>query len=101
MLYQICGDNEDGSVDEDYYVGEDEYDSSYDYTNSKYLKSDDQNSMVAGSYIQNRSLLDDESQGRRRRLARQRTNKDDDKYERVRTGAINIKPQRASKRVVE
>ncbi len=55
MLYNIClGDTSDSSQvdeDEENYVGEEDYDSEYyGYTNSNYLKSDNQNSLVDQGY---------------------------------------------------
>ena len=54
MLYNIClGDTSDSSQldDEEYEVGEEDYDSEYyGYTNSNYLKSDQQNSLVDQGY---------------------------------------------------
>ena len=55
MLYNIClGDLRDSSQvdeDEENYVLEEDYDSEYyGYTNSNYLKSDNQNSLVDQGY---------------------------------------------------
>ncbi len=54
MLYNIClGDTSDSSQldDEEYEVGEEDYDSEYyGYTNSNYLKSDQENSLVDQGY---------------------------------------------------
>lgn len=61
MLYQICqGDFSDGSFrnDDDFYsYASEDYGSSYDdFTNSQYLRSDKDNSLIDTNYVQNRSL---------------------------------------------
>lgn len=69
MLYQICqGDFSDGSLQNDdnfYSYGTEEYGSSCDdFTNSQYLRSDADNSLIDKNYVQNRSLqFDTHSEG--------------------------------------